>query len=402
MKFKAFLITFAIFLLPHSTFAATSAQGVSFELASASSCASMTLDLGLFGENLSTETLKVTDELNQEIFSGSNTKTAFNANGVLSVQVTLPRAAGKNTGLLGISYHIGESEDTENQAGYFAVVDCAALKTAYSCFGKKNSCPNDMSEFFPKANFTKDDGEALKLGKIFAGDSSYNEEFVTLKNSGFLDLEIQSVSIEGPDASQFDLDTYGTVPFTLRQFGDADIYVFPKEKITAGKKSATLKIQTSDPFHPVYSFPLSMRVIFLPDLKVSMKDLKLSREGDRAVISGKAVIVNDGLVKSSPNAEFSVALFDINTPDPKCSSDEGCNPLYIYRRTIMKKKIGSIRAKGKLVIPFKSGPLSVAKNHLDKSDEISAKVKTNDKEISQQNNSTRLQIVEPKFSDPGV
>jgi hypothetical protein len=91
----------------------------------------------------------------------------------------------------------------------------------------------------------------LKFG--FVGINLYSSKKVTVTNNGSAPLDIQSVSIVGTDANQFN-ETHVCNP--LPPGGSCTIMV-TFSPTTAGTKSAALQIYSNDPARNSVSVPLS-------------------------------------------------------------------------------------------------------------------------------------------------
>jgi hypothetical protein len=85
--------------------------------------------------------------------------------------------------------------------------------------------------------------------------SSISQEF-TLSNEGAANLQVSTITLEGGDAAEFNIDNGGTGGFTLLP-GETHLITVSFLPVTAGSKSTILRISSDDPDENPLDVPLS-------------------------------------------------------------------------------------------------------------------------------------------------
>ncbi|UCE20327.1 MAG: choice-of-anchor D domain-containing protein [Gemmatimonadota bacterium] len=104
---------------------------------------------------------------------------------------------------------------------------------------------------------------------------------ITVENTGCLDLVVDDVSIDGPDAGNFSI-IFGGDPFTLN-YGESHDIQIQFEPTAGGSKSgarnpllaknATLHVQSNDPDQGVTDIPLAGTECEYPDIQLNLTDV---------------------------------------------------------------------------------------------------------------------------------
>lgn len=386
MKLVNKLLVSALFflLVPAATYADEFIQGASISLIQPSSCGELVFDFGVFGENIDSESVKVTDISNATLLEQSITFAPQKLSGIASRKVTVPRAEGKNSGLIAVSYRFESRAGGGGSADFFSLVDCSVNREIYNCFPYPGSCPRDMSDYFPKLELHLEseqiqNGQEISFGRTFVRDDK--TEYPDLSNRGVLDLQIRRVFVEGPHAAQFKIKG---LPDTLRS---SEYEVFfqitfePKGK--RGIRTANLHIQTNDPFQPEIVLPLRGIAALAQDLDVTLDSVKLLSGPNKKEVSCTLTVSNEGSKLSMKGAEVSVGIWDTNTLKDKYGDYKRA-----HVRTIFKKVIPPIKPGHALTFPIDATPEVVLPFRLDEQDELVARVRPNTREISKSNNSS--------------
>ena len=381
--------------------AETPPQGFSISPSPSSTCSNFEVALSLVGENVTSEQIKVTDENNQTLLSSNFTFPAMSFSGVISKSIPIPEAAAKSSGLIGVSYWLNSQNEKAGRAEFFIVFDCEKNQVLFSCAETASKCPTDISEYFPKAQVTgtlNDEiiGEHISFSTFVFGKYTNDYEVLRIINPGELPLEIADVKIEGPNADEFQLgaDYFNeshSQPVLLLNQELININIKFRPKRREGTRTASITVISSDPFNPQITIPIKGNVIFQEDLRVKLKDVKLDISGNSSVVSGKVIIDNRGSRSSKKGSTLSVALFDENSVREECDY-ENCGYITRYATTILKIAVPRLARTRKLVLSFKSKPLSNIKYRIDKGDLLLAKIQPKGREMFYGNNEFKYNL----------
>jgi hypothetical protein len=396
MKTLAYLLLVPL-LFSHKLYAENPPQGTTIALDSGSSCGNLNLDLGAFGDNITSETVKVTDENNFDLLNNTSFHSAHSHNGVVQKSVAVPSASNKTSGLLGVSYWLNADKESSGRAEYFVVVDCSNNKAAYTCAGKKDACPVQMSEYFPqvKIEYDTSDKNALIFEEyIYGSEDSYGYASLRAINRGRLDLSLTSLSITGEDARFFEIystDIEDALKYPIT-YGNSDYIEIDLKPIKrAGDYSAVVNITTNDPFNPQMSIPIKASVALRQDLSIDTSKIKHQRNGGSMRFTGQIIVKNTGYKTSKAGSRLSLGFYDANSVRTKCDYSN-CPYKSIYQSTLLKTTLAKLKPGEKKVIDIGAKSLSVVQHRINKGDYLYAELKVKGAQVDNYNDTSTVYL----------
>ena len=153
-------------------------------------------------------------------------------------------------------FDVAISGDTAVVSGEFFVSGGEEMETAY-IFRVADADESELRVFDSSANPLANDTSATPLaGQLIGTSLAYS---FALTNAGEVDLDLQSITLGGPDMSEFSLtvpDISSAIDLTQSQSLDL-IIIFSPSGESSFVRNATVTINSDDSNNPIFSFDIS-------------------------------------------------------------------------------------------------------------------------------------------------
>lgn len=386
MMYRWLLITALLLFIPPSLLRAESfVHPLSMEVRSTSSCETLDLSFGIFAENMYGETALVFDEFGTTLSTDSLNHEPLTLSGSLERTLSVPEAAGKASGYVGVRYNFfaAVAGETVQEVRTFAFFDCAKKRTLYSCVGSTQTCPAAAASYQPKAEYS---AAAFNFGTNLIKDE-LPERYVRIYNRGVVGLRILHVSFEGRDAEAFHFlygynGLFAGVNHGYSEF--EDIFVQFKPKTRSGEYRAALRIETNDPAEPVHVIPMVGDALKRADLRISFGKTSAIRTQGLVEFDGIIKVKNIGSLRSRAGKTVKIGLYDQNScPGGYC---------YEYRGLIFETTVPAILPRKTHKIHFHTKSFNADAMHFDSADTLTATISGKGSEIDKYDNSAEFEF----------